>query len=124
MHRLQPRTLPDDRHLIRKHHLRDRDLVFVGVCPKLLHRREGILGRVLLRRHITFPFDESAADGVVLLLEQNLVAGQELGGHRVLVMKVALGRIVNDVLKAHVDRLGTKLDGKSLVRLVLKSVEK
>ena len=60
----------------------------------------------------------------VLLLEQHVVAGEELDGHRVRVFEVALGGIVDDVLEAHVDRLVAELYREHLVRLVAQTVQK
>ena len=113
-----------DRHLVGKHYLCNRDLVIVGVSAKLFHRPKRILRRVFLRRCIPFPFDESAANRVVLLFEQHFLSGQKLRGHRIRVVEVAFGRIVNDVLQANVDRLVAELDRKSLIRLVSQAVEK
>ena len=92
--------------------------------PQLFHRRERVLRRVLLRGRIPFPLDESAAHRVVLLLEQHLVAGEELDRHRVRVLEVALGGIVDDVLEAHIDRLVAELHREHLVRLVSQAVQK
>jgi hypothetical protein len=115
--------LARDRHLVGEHDLADRGLLVVGVGPQLLHRRERVLRGVLLGRRVPLPLDESAADRVVLLLEQHLVAGEELHRHRVGVLEVSLGGVVDDVLEAHVDRLATELHGEHLVGFVAQAVE-
>ena len=92
------------------------------MSAKLLHRRERILRGVLLRRGITLPLNESAAHGIVFLFKQHIVSGQELHGHRIRVLEVALGRVVNDVVQAHVNRFTAEFYREDLVGLVSQAV--
>ena len=101
-------ALAGDRRFIRHDHLRDREIVLLGVLAQLLHGGEGILGRIFLRRLVALPFDEAAAHRVVLELVDRLVAGHELAGHGVGVGKLALGRVIDDVSKRQVERLATQ----------------
>ena len=54
---------------------------------------------------IALPLDEAAADRVVLLFEEHLVARHQLAGHRVRMREVALRRVVDDVLERRVEGL-------------------
>ena len=116
-------ALARDRGLVRHHHLRDRELVRLGVLAQLLHRGVRILGRILLRRRVALPFDEAAAHRVVLELVDRLVAAHQLAGHGVGMGKVALGRVVDDVGKRQVERLVAELDRIGLLGLVAHLVE-
>ena len=113
-----------DRHLVRQHDLGNRGLVLVRVGPQLLHRPERVLRRVLRRRRVAFPLDESAAHRVILLFEQHLGSGQEFGRHGVRVWEVAFGGVVDDVLQAHIKGGGAELHRERLVRVVAEVIEK
>ncbi len=117
-------ALAGDRRLIRQHHLRDRQLVVLGVLPQFLHRPERVLRRVLLGRRVALPLDEAAAHRVVLLLEEHGVAGHQLGGHGVRVVKVPFGRVVDDVFERQIERLAAELQREGLIGFVAHLVEK
>ena len=116
-------ALAGDRGFIRHDHLRDREVVLLGVLAQLLHGGEGILRRILLRRLVALPFDEAAAHRVVLELVDRLVAGHELAGHGVGMGKVALGRVIDDVRQRQGEGLVAELHRIGLVGLVEHLVE-
>ena len=113
-----------DGHLVCQDYIGNRQVVLFGVLPQLLHRGERVLRRILLGRLIPFPLDESAAHGVILLLEEHLVSGHQLDRHRVRMREVAVHRIEDDVLERDIHGLGPELHRERLIRLVAQAIEK
>ena len=93
------------------------------MLQQLRHRRVRILRLTLLRRLIAFPLDEAAADRVVLLLEQHLVARHELARHGVGMRELALRRVIDHVFQRRVERLGAQLHLEDLVGIGGQAVE-
>src|SRR5262245_41849406 len=87
------------------------------MLPQFFHGRVWILRLPLLGRLIALPLDESAADRVVLLFENSLVAGHEFARHGVWMRKFTLGRVVDDVGEREFERLVAELHGVGLIGL-------
>ena len=109
--------LAGDRHLVRHDHVGDRKVVLLRVLAQLLHRRVRIFRLALLRRLVALPLDEAAADGIVFLLVERLVAGHQLARHGVGVREIALRRVVDDIGERQIEGLVAELHRIGLLRL-------
>src|SRR5262249_61874083 len=83
-----------------------------------------VLRWVLLWRRVTFPLDEAATNGVVLLLQQHVGSRQKLAGHGVRVRKVTLRSIEDDVLQRAANGTVSQLHQERLIRFIPQAIEK
>jgi len=93
------------------------------MLPQLLHGGVWIFGRILFWRGVSFPFDKSAADGVILQFVEYGVSGQEHGPHGVRVRKVSFRSVIDYVFQGNGKRLVAELYRKRLIRILSQAVE-